>query len=247
MRLGWRKTFIAPTPKARRAAMRRRYNDVDLAAPEDIRRYRDELELLADLLPESCVNWYLEGGMALAAHLGQFKRKHSDVDVGVFVHDVKTFEERLAERNYRLFLRNPRLQILEYTRFDVVRVTSAEIIRSGKRVKRLTAIQVDDRGRIKWNADLLPRFDVHVHHEGPDVVYVTHRRFEFPADLFQSASVYETPQLRKIQLASIPFIYYFKLIGNRPTQRYDRQLIEQSGLISASTKERVEQILGRAS
>ena len=84
--------------------------------------------MLAETIPSDSVNWYLEGGMALGAHLGSFRRTHSDVDVGLFVDDIHAFEACIARSNYRLFSRNPHTHAFEYAKFDVVRATDSHEI-----------------------------------------------------------------------------------------------------------------------
>ena len=189
-------------------------------------------------MPSDGPTWYLEGGMALAAHTGGFVRLHSDIDVGIFVDDVLDFEARIAENQYRLFSRNPVSKFLEYTRVDLVRPTSGKEIQSVDHVKRLTAIKVDDRGNVDNCARILPRFDVHIHRKDHDTVYVTKDRVAFPSDLFHQNKVFETTK-SSILVASIPFIYFFKSQGRRPKERFDRDLIEQRGLIAPLEKKRI--------
>jgi hypothetical protein len=184
--------------------------------------------------------------MAVAAHLGEFLRTHSDLDIGVFVDDICPFEQHLAEQGYRLFSRNPFTKLLEYSPIDIVRTVTAREIASVRRVKRLTAIKVNDRGRLDWHESLLPRFDVHIHRGGLENVYLTDDRYAFPADLFHANATYRTLTDRKISLASVPFLYFFKLQGRRPKHRFDQRLLEEHRLISKRDALRVRRVLQRA-
>jgi hypothetical protein len=208
-----------------------------------IARYQAELDVLAGLIPMARVRWFLEGGLALAACLGRFLRQHSDVDIGLLETDLYRLESMLKSSGYRLFSRNPSWHPVEYLPFDLVRATSADEIVSGKRVKRLTAIKVDGQGKVDWRAAVLPRFDIHVHRPGPGVVYLTRKQVPFPADMFHRQAVYRTPGGLSIRVASIPFQYFFKLVGRQPRQHFDRQTIEQYGLISPEDAERVRALV----
>ena len=243
MKLFGSEVYLVPSPHFRQRMTKRRRKPVQKPSESDVVRYFAELETLALALPAERLNWYLEGGLALATYLDGFQREHSDIDIGVLSEDLETLEECLAEHNYRLFSRNPLLHLVEYARVDVVHAASIKAIRSERRTKRLTAIKVDDNGAAAWGASVLPRFDVHVHIRGEDVVYLTHRRVPFPADLFFDTSTYQTPGDRTIPVASIPFIYFFKWLGRKPRQQFDKQLIEESGLLSEDARSRVLELL----
>ncbi len=232
---------VVSTPDDRYDLVKNRRNPIENPSQEVINRYQTDLDQLASVLRDTEFAWYLEGGMAIAAHLGRFYRRHSDTDVGVFLHDIPALERLLARHDYGLFSRNPGIKSLEYARMDLIRETSAGEILSDKRVKRLTAIKTDGNGRAVASDLCLPRFDIHVHRRGrrDDCVYVTYKQHAFPADLFDSHGFYTTSSGCTIRVASASFLYFFKLLGQRPKERFDRQLIERFGLISPLQANRV--------
>jgi hypothetical protein len=226
MKLFCNELQLVHTPSCRQAQMRRRGGSVAAPSSEDVRHYLRQLETLTTLIPSERVTWQLEGGMAVALHVGQFLRKHGDVDVAVFADDLHEFEACLAEKSYRLFSRNW-FHPLEYAPFDLVRATCADEIQRRRRVKRMMAIKVDESGRVDERELLLPRFDVHVHRLGSDLVYLDSDRIPFPRDLFFTTGSLETGNGRVITVASLALMYFYKLQGRRPRHRFDLGLIER--------------------
>jgi hypothetical protein len=235
---------LARTPVDYYEQTRRRKQPVTAPSPDMERRYHGWIEELQFLIPRERVDWQLDGGLAVAAHLGGFRRQHSDADVGVFASDLRDLETCLAGHRFHLFSRNP-LHLMEYTPIDLVRRTSSDAILSGRRTKRLTAIKVDRSGRPVWDRFSLTRFDVHVHHPGPDVVRFTDDAIPLPIDLFFGTRATVTFDGARVTLASVPFLYAAKLRtgGNRPRHRFDLECLERLGLISAPQCERVRGIL----
>lgn len=231
---GWSQLQFSWTPSDRYDGTRRRRNPVCAPSPVDVARYEQQLDELAQLLGKSQFAWSLEGGMALARHLGEFRRRHSDVDIGVLSTDVRELEHALVSQNVRLFSRNAAFHLLEYAPFDLLEPVTAEQITSSSRVKRLTAIRVNESGRVVRTDNALLRFDIHVHHNAGKTVYLTKAKFPFPAELFERSIWSKTLSGRRIRVASIPFIYFFKMQGRRPRQRFDVDQILKSKLISES-------------
>ena len=91
---------IVSTPDDRYELVKNRRNPVQKPSVESISGYEADLDRLATILCDTRFSWYLEGGMAIAAHLGQFHRRHSDTDIGVFDENIVALEESLAHHNY---------------------------------------------------------------------------------------------------------------------------------------------------
>lgn len=223
---------------------RRRRKPVEAPTEEMVARYTLQLSELVSILPPDTIDWQLDGGIAVDAHAGGFNRRHSDIDVGIFSVDLKAFENRLHESRFALFSRNP-IHGLEYTPVDLVRRTSADEVLSSYRVKRLTALKVDDRGRPVWDCERLTRFDVHVHEPRRKTVLLTRNRIPFPNDLFFGSRVERRVNGCNVPVASTPFLYFFKLRGGlrRPRHLFDLQVMERQDLVSGAEKERLRPLL----
>ncbi|MBN2071500.1 MAG: hypothetical protein JW814_08590 [Candidatus Krumholzibacteriota bacterium] len=209
-----------------------------------VRLYAIRLAELAGLLPRDRIDWQLDGGMAVAAHTGGFRRQHGDVDVGIFIDDLKAFERRLIECGFALFSRNP-FHGLEYTPVDIVHRTSANEVLSSERVKRLTAIKVNRKGRPVWEPEHLTRFDVHLHERARDAVLLTRNHLPFPGDLFFGSRQELIINGCSLPVASLPFLYFFKLRSgtHRPKHRFDLRIMDTKELVSVPEKERLRTLL----
>ena len=207
-------------------------------------RYTLQLSELVSVLPPGTIDWQLDGGMAVDAHIGRFNRRHRDIDVGIFSVDLNALETRLHECQWALFSRNP-IYGLEYTPIDLVRRTNAYEVLSRYRVKRLTAFKVDTRGRPVWDCERLTRFDVHVHEPCRETILITRNRIPFPNDMFFGSRVERRLNGCEVPVASAPFLYFFKLRGGsrRPRHLFDLRMMEWQGLVSDSEKKRLRLLL----
>ncbi len=222
----------------------RRRNPVEPPTVAMVRWYEVQLAELAVLLPRDLIDWQLDGGMAVAAHTGGFRRRHGDVDVGIFSDDLMVFEQRLIDHGFALFSRNP-FHGMEYTPVDIVRRTGAAEVLSRDRVKRLTAIKVDRTGQPVWEPEHLTRFDVHLHVRGGDVVLLTRNHLPFPGDLFFGSRNEIAVNGHSLPVASLPFLYFFKLRSgtHRPRHRFDLRIMDRKRLVSESEKNRLKTLL----
>lgn len=235
---------LARTPHDFFTMTLRRRRPVEAPTTPMVRLYESRLAELARLLPQDLIDWQLDGGMAVAAHTGGFRRRHRDVDVGIFSDDLMAFERRLIEYGFALFSRNP-FHGMEYTPVDIVRRTSAAEVLSRKRVKRLTAIKVDNTGNPVDEPENLTRFDVHVHKRGRDAILLTRNHIPFPGDLFFGSRNEIIVNGCSLPVASLPFLYFFKLRSgtHRPRHGFDLRIMEEKGLLSESEKCRLKTLL----
>ena len=223
---------------------RKRRKPVEAPTEELVMRYSHQLSELVSVLPRGMIDWQLDGGMAVAAHIGKFTRRHRDIDVGIFSVDLKAFEKRLHQCQWALFSRNP-IYGLEYTPVDLVRRTNACEVLSRDRVKRLTAFKVDARGRPVWDCERLIRFDVHVHEPRRETILLTRNRIPFPNDLFFGSRAERTLNGCDVPVARAPFLYFFKLRrgSRRPRHLFDLRAMERQGLVSDAEKKRLGLLL----
>jgi len=223
---------------------RKRRKPVEAPTEELVMRYTHQLSELVSVLPPGMIDWQLDGGMAVAAHIGRFTRRHRDIDVGIFSVDLKAFEKRLHQCQWALFSRNP-IYGLEYTPVDLLRRTNACEVLSRYRVKRLTAFKVDARGRPVWDRERLIRFDVHVHKPCRKTILITRNRIPFPSDMFFESRIERTLNGCDVPVASAPFLYFFKLRGGsrRPRHLFDLCEMERQGLVSNAEKKRLGMLL----
>ena len=228
---------VVRTPAACQEQIRRRRLPVRRPGPVACETYARQLRSLGSMLPADWPAWQLEGGVAVAAHLGSFRREHTDIDIGVLQADVPELGQRLGKSGFRLFSRN-RVHALEYTPLDVLRPISVHEVMSGKRVRRVTAVRVDARGRAMRNGDPLTRFDVHIHRRGSEAVYLTDDGVPFPRDLFDRIAIKTLSGVR-LRVAAAPFLYFFKLDARRPRHAFDLELLVEGGHVSGPDQDRL--------
>ena len=242
MQLLFQKVRLARIPANRYRQILQRVDDLSPPTTEEKQTYFEQLRMLARMFPASSCRFQIEGGMSLALHCGGFSRRHGDVDISILEDSVHAVERLLAEHGYGLFSRNS-FHAIEYTPWDILRPLSADQILRRQRVKRLTAVKLTESGSVDRSDSLLPRFDLHIHREDHDVVWLERGSVAFPRDLFFDSKSFQLDEQYQVNLASLALTYYYKVMGKRLRHRRDRAMIEQHQDFSAESRERTLRVL----
>jgi hypothetical protein len=62
-------------------------------------------------------DWFLDGGYSLELFLGEAKRSHGDIDIGVYACDAKAFLQALVDREYGVHIANKELALFNQFQF----------------------------------------------------------------------------------------------------------------------------------
>ena len=243
MQIFFQKYRLARTPANRYRQILQRVDDLTPPTRDEIETYFAQLRFIASMLPRKRCRFQLEGGMSLALHCGGFTRRHGDVDISILEDALPTVAELLENSGYGLFSRNA-FHAFEYAPWDVLEPLNATQILGRKRVKRLMAVKLDRQGAVDRNDSLLPRFDLHIHRDDGQVVWLERGSVAFPRDLFFSSQVFNVDERCQINLASLALTFYYKVKGKRLRHRRDLDLIEKHEQFTAESRERTLQVLG---
>ena len=238
----FQKVLFARTPSQRYRQILQRVDDLTPPTTQEIKTYFAQLRLIASMLPREVCRFQIEGGMSLALHCGAFSRRHGDVDISILEDSLHTVERLLADNGYGLFSRNA-FHAFEYAPWDVLQPLTANQILHRKRVKRLTAVKLANSGSVDPDESLLPRFDLHIHREDDDVVWLERGSVAFPRDLFFDSKVFYLKEQAQVNLASLALTYYYKSTGKRLRHRRDLQIIEQHKDFTPTSRDIVLRIL----
>ncbi len=243
MQILFQKYRLSRTPANRYRQILQRVDDLTPPTPKEIQTYFAQLRFIASMLPRERCRFQLEGGMSLALHCGGFTRRHGDVDISILEDALPVVADLLADNGYGLFSRNA-FHAFEYAPWDLLEPLTAKQILGRKRVKRLTAVKLDSRVGVGRNDSLLPRFDLHIHRDDGQVVWLERGSVAFPRDLFFSSRVFNLDERCQINLASLALTFYYKVKGKRLRHRRDLDLIEKHEQFTAESRERTLRVLG---
>ena len=235
----------SPEERYRLAVAERNRFPVKQPSEEEVREYKQRLDVLGRLLHEAAFKWYVEGGYVLPLRTGHFSRQHADIDIGVFVLDINLLEQLLADKSYGLFYRNPYFKHFEYTPFDLWQRISSQDVHSG-RVKRLYAVKITSEGSIDKEDQVLREIDIHCHTALDGNVQTGRqkgkKRYVLPYEWFTASQHYRTKSDDILQVGTLQLFYFFKLGGRRPRHVFDRKMIEEQNLLSREEIDTIKRI-----
>lgn len=191
------------------------------ATPADAADMLDCLDHLARVL-DGNFSWWLSGGLAIPTSLGEFYRRHADIDITVEGKDLPKLVERARLEGYMLFARPIVVRLGLMRRIDhYIAVTAAEVLTA--RWKSICLMRVREDGTI------IPRERLH---DSPDVyVYrikngtlVFHNGMRAPATSLHGVR-FTTRSGRSIQVVDVRQVLEFKKFHFSMMDRCDKKMI----------------------
>lgn len=232
----------SPYERYRLAVAERKHLPVAQPSEEEIQFYHKRLERLASLFEGANFTWYLEGGNVLPLRVGKFLRQHADIDIGVFDENLGQLEQFLSDNRYSLFYRNRLFKPLEYTPYDLWESTGSREVLS-KPIKRLYAVKVNEDGLIDEDETVLRELDLHIHRKNGTTAYpLSQQRFQLPYEWFTETAPYQNNGSCPFDIGSLKVFYFFKLGGQRPRHIFDRNIIENQGLLSEEELHQIQEL-----